>query len=189
MGDFLKILAAAATIGVLSAVGNKSNKEAEEKRRKAAEEEEKRKSAPCTFTDGITREEFETIVKKSKKGLKRLTKLEMKNMMLRGTVRSQSGISDWQFKIDFSDYGHLTGKFWIESDNDDSEIPDILAKRISEAIRTFPECVDDDFEDELDEVENNYNCKNDRQTKYCPYCGEMLIGIGAKFCGYCGRRI
>ena len=82
-----------------------------------------------------------------------MSELKVDEMVVIGTVHSQSGITDWNFKIDFSDYGHLTGKFWMSTDNDDSEIPRTIAGRISDAIKYFAECVEDDFEEELDKLE------------------------------------
>ncbi len=51
-----------------------------------------------------------------------------------GIVESQSGLSEWSFTIDFNDYGHITGEYWITTDNDDSIIPERVAGRIREAI-------------------------------------------------------
>ena len=118
-----------------------------------------------------------------------MSELKVDEMVVIGTVHSQSGITDWNFKIDFSDYGHLTGKFWMSTDNDDSEIPRTIAGRISDAIKYFPECVDDAFEEELDKLEEIKGEKKKRSERYCPYCVEKLVGAGARFCGYCGSKI
>lgn len=189
MGDFWKIASATVALGVMGSWMSKSSKEEAEKRRQASEEEERRRNAPRLFNDGITRNEFVVIVKRSKRGIKRIAELTTNEMVVYGVVHSQSGISDWKFKIDFSDYGHLTGKYWIATDNDDSDIPEIIAGRISDAIKYFPDCVDEAFENELDNLEDSQTKQDDARTKYCPYCGEKLIGINARFCGYCGRKI
>lgn len=185
MGNFWKAVAA---VGVAGAVLHASAKNVEQRKKENAEEE-RRKSAECIFDDGITQEEFEVIVKRAGKGIKRLSELKVDEMAVIGTVHSQSGITDWNFKIDFSDYGHLTGKFWMSTDNDDSEIPRTIAGRISDAIKYFPECVDDAFEEELDKLEEIKDEKKKRPERYCPYCGEKLVGEGARFCGYCGSKI
>lgn len=185
MSNFWKAVAA---VGVVGAVLHASAKNVEQRKIENAEEE-RRKSAECIFDDGITQEEFEVIAKRAGKGIKRLSELKVDEMVVIGTVHSQSGITDWNFKIDFSDYGHLTGKFWMSTDNDDSEIPRTIAGRISDAIKYFPECVDDAFEKELDKLEEIKGEKKKQSERYCPYCGEKLVGAGARFCGYCGSKI
>ena len=189
MGDFWKIASATVVLGVMGSMLGKKSKEEEEKRKQAEEEEKRRKKAECIFSDGITHEEFKVIVQRSGKGIKRLTKLSVDEMRVFGVVHSQSGISDWKFQIDFSDYGHLTGRYWLTTDNGDSQIPQIIAGRISDAIKYFPECVDEKFEEELDEAENAEFAQTAEKAKYCPYCGEKLVGINARFCGYCGKRV
>lgn len=189
MGDFLKIASATVVLGIMGSMLGRKSKEEEEKRKQAEEEEKHRKNAECVFSDGITQEEFEIIVRRSGKGIKRLAKLSVDEMMVRGVVHSQSGISDWKFQIDFSDYGHLTGKYWLEKDNDDSQIPEIIASRISDAIKYFPECVDEKFEEDLDNAEDAKFTKEMEKAKYCPYCGEELVGVNARFCGYCGKKV
>ena len=47
---------------------------------------------------------------------------------------SQSGISEWDFELDFNDYGKITGTYWISSDNYDSMIPETLGNLIQKAI-------------------------------------------------------
>lgn len=92
----------------------------------------------CSFQDGITENEFEELVLKATKHIakKRLHDVSVDGSWVYGVVRSQTGISDWYFKIDFNDFGHLTGRYWISSDNDDSGIPEACARRISEEIHS-----------------------------------------------------
>lgn len=49
-------------------------------------------------------------------------------------VQSQSGISEWEFWVDFNDYGHITGRFWWHTDNSDSNIPEKFGDIISSFI-------------------------------------------------------
>ena len=112
--------------------------EQEEWRRKwreAEEKEKRRRNTPCSFLDGISEEEFQSIAIHSGKGIRRLTKITVKGPIVYGTVKSQSGISEWYFKIDFNDFGHLTGAYWLSSDNDDSSIPDRIAELIRAVIK------------------------------------------------------
>ncbi len=96
------------------------------------EEENRRKNTVCRFDGEISKEEFYVMVKRGGKGIRRITSLYAEGAMVYGTVRSQSGISDWRFRIDFNDYGKLTGAYWLSTDNDDSDIPKIVADRIAQ---------------------------------------------------------
>lgn len=131
------------TIGAIGALIHKSRKRSRER----AEEERRRKSIACHFTDGISKEEFEVIARKAGKHIKRLTDLSVDGPVVYGTVRSQSGLSEWGFKADFNDYGHITGRYWLTSDNDDSSIPDHIADNISSMIISFSEDNDQSSED------------------------------------------
>ena len=113
------------------------------------EEENRRKNSVCRFDGDITKEEFYVMVKRGGKGIKRLKSLYAEGPIAYGTVRSQSGISDWCFRIDFNDYGEISGRYWLSTDNDDSDIPKIVADRISQMIADYPDCVDDSFDEEL----------------------------------------
>ena len=86
------------------------------------------------FEDGISEEKFTEIAKKQQDKIKRLIEVTVKGPVVHGVVESQSGISDWLFKVDFNDYGHITGSYWIYSDNNDSSIPKRVAENISDEI-------------------------------------------------------
>ena len=119
----LKILAAgAAGIGLLALV-NKANKE-----------EQARKNSICDFDGAVSEDDFQEIVRSAAKPIRRLKVMEIDGPIVRCSVRSASGISTWEFTLDFNDYGDITGKCWIESDNDESTIPTVLRDRIQEAI-------------------------------------------------------
>ena len=110
---------------------------AEEKEKKS--EEERRKNTPCTFENGVTQEEFNIIVQKACKSVKRVSKFSIEGPVVQCIVRSQSGISEWSFTIDFNDYGNITGNYWITNENADSKIASIIAERIKESITTNSE--------------------------------------------------
>ncbi|MGX7151863.1 MULTISPECIES: hypothetical protein [Enterococcus] len=52
-------------------------------------------------------------------------------MEIKCNVKSNSGLSDWNFSGDFYDHGNLTGKYWIYSDNNDSTIPKVFMDNIA----------------------------------------------------------
>lgn len=49
-------------------------------------------------------------------------------------VRSNSGLTEWTAQADFNDYGRLTGTYWLTSQNDQSPIPRVFAKRLQDEI-------------------------------------------------------
>jgi hypothetical protein len=68
------------------------------------------------------------------KELEELNGLDIDNGAISVTVISQSGISKWEFELDFNDYGKITGQYWLSTENYDSEIPERLGDSIQEAI-------------------------------------------------------
>lgn len=87
--------------------------------------------------DEVTEEEFQIIAKNVEKYMKRLIDFIVVGKIIYGIAESQSGLSDWKFKIDFNDYGHITGRYWITSENDDSNIPYYIANNIRLVIKAI----------------------------------------------------
>lgn len=135
---------------------------------------------PCRFVDGFSEEEFEAIVKREARKIRRIKFVEEINGMVKGYVQSQSGISDWIFYIDFNFAGHITGAYSVFSDNSDSAIPTRLAENIAAAVRNLI-------------GRNHYHddgaSPNESFGLYCPYCGEFTPGRNIKFCVYCGKPL
>lgn len=137
-------------------------------------EEQRRKNSKCTFEDGIARASFEKLVKNTAKSIKRISSITVDGPIVHGVVQSQSGISEWNFTIDYNDYGHITGRYWLSSDNDDSTIPERLADMISSAIHNFSE---------------DFDSAKTKEEYYCPYCGKKQTIYNAAFCVHCGKRV
>ncbi len=97
-------------------------------------EDKARRMTNCSFAKGITKKEFESIAHQASVGIKRLKEIDVEGPVVNGSVRSQSGLNIWTFKLDFNDYGHVTGNYWIYTDNSDSDIPKFLANKIQESI-------------------------------------------------------
>lgn len=144
-------------------------------------EQERRRNTPCRFVDGFSEYEFKQIVKKAGKNIRRLSEVSVDGPVVYGVVQSQSGISEWNFKLDFNDYGHITGTYWLSSDNDDSNIPERLGDLIRSAIHSHSS--EDDYEPDS-EPEYGY-CGNG----FCPHCGKRQTVSNAAFCIYCGNRL
>lgn len=115
----------------------------EEKREKREKEEYERKrqkeinrrNSFCAFNDGITESEFLLMAFRAANHIRRLN-VVVDGPRIQGVVESQSGISTWTFNIDFNDYGHITGKWWITYvENFDSNIPNRFAELMENEIR------------------------------------------------------
>ena len=92
---------------------------------------------PKTY-DYISEEQFDIFAKRAGKKIRRVTDITTENYTVYGTVQSQSGMSEWDFRIEFGYNGDCSDKYWVYSDNDDSEIPNRVARIILEMIRAFP---------------------------------------------------
>ena len=96
--------------------------------------EVERKNTLCHFSPTLTQSDFENIAVNVAKPIKRL-KVFVENEFVVGEVRTSSGINTWKFKLDFNDYGHVSGKYWFSyNDNVHSEIPDSYAQQLKSAI-------------------------------------------------------
>lgn len=97
----------------------------------------KRCSMPCFFNDGLTYEMFEKMAKRAGKKIKRIKDVSVWGGIVCCNVESQTGYSDWNFSIDFNDWGHVTGTYWTKTDNIDSSIPSHYGKMVSGWIHDF----------------------------------------------------
>lgn len=120
------------------------NREAQEKReeekakrQREEAEENRRQSTPCLFLDGLSRSDFEDIVYNNANRVKRIKRVTVNGPHVHGRVVTNSGISEWDFHIDFNDYGRITGKYWLSADNYDSTIPTGLAESIADDIKWY----------------------------------------------------
>ena len=99
-------------------------------------ETKRRRSAPLRFDDGITPGEFATLAQEVGKRTPRVTDVVVTGMEAKLVVRSNSGLTEWTARVDFSDYGHLTGRYWLRTNNDESLVPKHFAKGMREQIQS-----------------------------------------------------
>ena len=93
-----------------------------------------RKNTYCHFSDSLTRDDFNSLAINVAKPIKRLT-VSTHNEFVIGQVRTTSGINTWTFKLDFNDYGRITGNYWFrDHGNYDSQIPQSYANQLRNAI-------------------------------------------------------
>lgn len=88
-----------------------------------AEEIARRKNSPLHFDDGVSEGVFAAIASDVGRGTTRVQQVTVSGMTVFIEVGSNSGLTTWSAQIDFNDYGHLTGAYWLNSDNSDSLIP------------------------------------------------------------------
>lgn len=117
------------TIGIVGGILHKSEKEEQKRKPRknfvslfqcqfaddmSENEEENRTSTSCEFSDDISECEFGLRVCKAARPIKRLESIYTDGPIVYGTVKSQSQLSTWTFQIDFNDYGHITGSYWLQ---------------------------------------------------------------------------
>lgn len=110
-------------------------REAEWNRRSAVNS--KRRNMPCFFVDGLSFTEFEEMAKRAGRKIKRIKDVTVNEGRIYCNVESQTGYSDWNFNVDFNDWGHVTGTYWTQTDNDDSSIPSHYGQMLSGWIHDF----------------------------------------------------
>ena len=100
-------------------------------------EEVERKNTICWYSNNFSQREFETVAINVAKRIKRLYVFVDRYYVI-GQVRTSSGINTWEFKLDFNDYGRITGNYWFTyRDNYDSQIPDTYAKELKNEIQRY----------------------------------------------------
>lgn len=97
----------------------------------------KRIECPCSFKDGLTYDEFVNIANYSAKIIKRITQVSIHGTTIYCTVKSKTGLSTWEFNVDFNDWGHITGSYWKWSENFDSDIARIYGHYVSGEIHSI----------------------------------------------------
>lgn len=150
-------------------------RELEERRKRNA----LRKRTAFRFYDDLSREEFSRIVAESRKGIKRLISISCTGSTVTGVVRSQSKLTEWTFRLDFNDWGRLTGSYWITSENDDTVIPKVVGDRISSAIIS-----------KVGRVARQEPAPEEPPIEFvpCPSCG-VLVQADLPVCPECGRPL
>lgn len=93
-----------------------------------------RENTECKFDGIISYDKFTLLADSIAKKIKRL-EVKVEGTFITGTVSTVSGIDTWDFKVDFNDFGNITGKYWwLYCENDDSSIPDAFIKKMVKLI-------------------------------------------------------
>ena len=156
MGFWSKVL----VVGTTGFVVNQLRKNV-----KKQEKKNNRENIPCQFTKRLTEEQFEELAFRTVKRInKKRIDIEVYGAKVYGTVTSQSGLTEWDFTIDFNDYGSVTGTYWLWAENEDSLIPGNIAEEMQAKIEDLLCARDDseyDDEYERDDVPDMSESNND----------------------------
>ena len=98
------------------------------------QDEELRQSLSIQFPEFLNQEEFNRIIHEETDKINRFKKVEINQALINFEVYSNSRISTWCFTLDYNDYGILTEKVRISSENTDSSMPKNVSLRISERL-------------------------------------------------------
>lgn len=126
----------------------------------------KRQDMPCFFDDGLSFEIFEEMAKRAGRKIKRVKDVSVRDGMIYCNVESQTGYSDWDFSVDFNDWGHVTGTYWTKTDNEDSSIPEHYGQMVSGWIHDFYRERGIDLFDLSDFVDRNRDLETDIGLNY-----------------------
>ena len=124
------------TMGIIRVIKSEIRKSSEEIKRR-----ENRLHMKCDFDDGVTYEQFQELAEKAVDDIKgRRIEISIHGPIIEGLVWSNTNLSTWRFNVDFNDYGHITGNYWVWSENNQSAIPRVIGKTVSLGIdRIFHE--------------------------------------------------
>ncbi|WP_457966867.1 hypothetical protein M1E17_09275 [Arthrobacter sp. D1-29] len=104
-----------------------------------AQETRRRRSSPLQFNDALTPVDFIEIVQEAARRTPRVRDSVVTGMTIVLHVKSNTGLSIWNAEVDFNDYGHLTGTYWLNTENSKSAVPkhfaDLVQAEIKQRIR------------------------------------------------------
>lgn len=92
-----------------------------------------------TFVNPIYKAGFSMFITRDLQArkIKRVKSVSVRSAVIYRNVESQTGYSDWDFSVDFDNWGHVTGTYWTQTDNDDSSIPHHYGQMVSGWIHDF----------------------------------------------------
>lgn len=100
-----------------------------------SQETSRRRNSPLDFSESCSQEEFNQLVTDVAERTPRVKNVVVSGMTAVLHVKSNSGLSTWKAEVDFNDYGTLTGKYWLDSENSDSIVPEYFAEAVKAKLR------------------------------------------------------
>lgn len=135
--------------------GSKTRREQQAESKRRSTVNSVRKETPCFFNDGISDEEFSKLAYRISKKLNRIKSTSIQDAIIHCTVESQSGYSNWDFELDYNNWGHITGVSWLWSENSDSNIPHHYRDMMTSEIQRRLQERGIQLEDYSDAIDNN----------------------------------
>ena len=133
MGLFDKALVGGA-VALAGVVARALYVDGKETKRRAGEEQ-RRRNSPLVFDTRLSYQDVQDLVGEIAKNTPRLLDVSIDGLVAFLEVRSNSGLTTWSANIDFNDYGHLTGRYWLTTDNTQSPIPKFFANAVQAEIQ------------------------------------------------------
>lgn len=96
--------------------------------------ERKRNNAWHGFKGGLTEAKFQDMALEVSMKFPRIKAMSFIDAVIHATVESISGLSTWGFFVDYNDYGMVTGSYWMNNENEGSNIPYLFADALAEKI-------------------------------------------------------
>lgn len=96
-----------------------------------------RMDTPCYFQDGFSHQEFAARAHNVAVSFFRIKKVRVNGPYVTCTVQSQTTLTEWEFWLDFNNWGHVDGSFWTHSGNSDSSIPKQYGLQLSGEIHSL----------------------------------------------------
>ena len=114
--------------------------------------EKNRPHMTCSFNEGITQSDLLCFAEHAASEIhNKEISVSVDGPIIQGVVVSQSRLTKWLFVSDYNDYGHITGKYWLWSENEDSKIPGVVAESVKAQIVSALASVKQKAEDSGDE--------------------------------------
>lgn len=103
---------------------------------RANKETVRRRSSPIEWDPRFPKEDFEAVCSEVGRKLPRVYATSVDGLRVTLFVKSNTGLTTWKAAVDMNDYGRLSGKYWIESENKQSPIPAAFADAVEAEVRT-----------------------------------------------------
>ena len=157
-----------------------------------------RRQMPCLFIGEPSPSVFKLLASEAANQFARIKSFSVYGAVVYATVESQTGLSDWEFNVDFNNWGHIDGTYWTRSDNNDSPIPKHYGKTLSRKVCDYlRECgiVVPDFSDVID-ANTTLGTADGLDTHYCESFMRKLFRSGIRCINieydvdyFCGEHI
>lgn len=117
--------------------------------------------------------EFQVIVEYVARKIKRVKVNDIIEGEVYCTAYSNSGLSSWDFSVEFSGINGIGSTYSLYNNNYESNLPEFFATQISNLIESG--------------LTSGESVNNSSEINYCPYCGSKVFSDNL-YCGYCGRK-